>query len=69
MPLEDAFGDAAFRHGGHGVVLVVHGDVVEAVFAVLIHAADAVLQDDGELVDVGGIVADAGGDGAGEDDG
>jgi hypothetical protein len=57
----------AFGHGGHRVVLVVHGDVVEAVFAELVHAADAVLDYDGELVDEGGVVGDAGGDGACED--
>ena len=57
----------ALGHRGHGVVLVVHGDVEEAILHVGVHALDAVLDDDGELEDVGGVVGDAGGDGGRED--
>ena len=40
------------RHGhcGHRVRLVHHGDVVEDAFAVFVHAANAVLNDDGKFV-------------------
>ena len=67
---DDAFPDrvaVGFRQLWHRIVFVVHGDVVEAVFALLVHAAESVLQDDSELIDIGRVVADAGGDGARED--
>ena len=57
---------AARRHFRHGIVFVVQGDVVKAVFQLLVHAAYAVLNDHGNLVHVSGIVAVAGGDGTGE---
>ena len=62
-PLVDALG-----LGGHRVVLVVQGEVVEDGFLVLIHPPDAVLHDDGDLVGVGRIVGDAVGNRAGVQD-
>ena len=53
------------RHGRLGVVFVVDSDVVEAIFAVLVHAADAVAHNYRDLVGIGGIVAVAGGHRAG----
>src|SRR5262245_14958936 len=46
------------------VVLVVDGDVVEAVFAFLIHPPDAVLNDDRDLEGVSGIIHATGRDDA-----
>src|ERR1700693_258294 len=60
---QDSFVDA-FGHGRLGVVFVIDGQVVEAIFHLLIHAADAVLDDYRYFVSVGWIVAVAGGDGA-----
>ena len=39
--LEDALGIDSLGHGRHGVVLVVQGDVVEAVLHLFVHAPDA----------------------------
>ena len=52
---------------GHRVVLVQQGDVVEDVFLVLDHALQAALHDDRHFVREGRVVADAVGDGAGQD--
>src|ERR1700693_2170056 len=60
---QDSFADA-FWHGRLSVVFVIDGQVVEAIFHLLIHAADAVLDDHRYFVRVGRIVAVAGGDGA-----
>ena len=54
-----AFDDAvagAFGHRRHLVLFVHHRDVVEDVLLLLVHAADAVLDDDRELVSKGRIV-------------
>ncbi len=53
--LEDAVFDAG-RHGGHRVVLVVKGEIVEDVFAVLIHPFHPILNDNGDLVTKGRVV-------------
>ena len=45
------------------VVLVHHGDVVIHVFAVGIHAAQPVVDDDGQFVGIGRVIRDAIGDG------
>src|SRR5882762_9379388 len=55
------------RHGRHGVRLVHQRDVVKNVFAVFVHAANAVLNDDGDLVGEGGIVSEQIGNRQGED--
>src|SRR5581483_11628382 len=65
--LQDAF-CYALRHRRHRVILVVEREVVEQVLLLLVHAADAVLNDDGDLVSVRGIVCGTGGYGAGKDD-
>lgn len=49
------------------VVLVLNGDVVEDVLPPAVHAAEAVLQDHGELVGEGGIVGEEVGGGQGVD--
>jgi hypothetical protein len=49
------------------VVLVHHGDVVEDVLLLLVHAAHAVLHDDRDFVREGRVVADAVRNQAGED--
>ncbi len=59
------FIDVAFWHAGVGVVFVANGDVVENVLTVLIHAADAVLEDDGDFVGKGGVVGHDVGNGGG----
>src|SRR5579864_3368194 len=67
----EAAHDAFFTtlwHLRHGVVFVVQHDVVEAVFALLVHAAQAVLHDHGDLVDVRRIVGRARRHDAGEHD-
>src|SRR5882672_5165294 len=51
------------RHGWHGVRLVHQGDVVKNVFAVFVHAANAILNDDGDFVGERGIVSEQIGNG------
>src|SRR4029077_14215763 len=55
--LEDALLDAG-GHGGHGVRFIHDSDVVEDSFALFVHAANAVLNDDGNFVGVRGIVSE-----------
>ncbi len=67
---QNAFASALgrrFRHGRHRVVFVVHGDVVEDALAFLIHPADAVLEDNRQLIHISRVVAETAGHGAGED--
>src|SRR5712671_1703123 len=54
-------------HGRHGVRLVHQSDVVKNVFAVFVHAANAILNDDGDLVGERGIVSEQIGNGQRED--
>ncbi len=54
-------------HFGLRVILVVHRDVVEDLLVFCVHAAQAVLHDDRKFVGEGGVVAETGGHGAGED--
>src|SRR5712672_3397392 len=54
-------------HGRHGVRLVHQSDVVKNVFAVFVHAANAILNDDGDLVGERGIVGEQIGNRQGED--
>ena len=56
----------AVGHRGLAVGLVLDGDVEEDVLVALVHAADALLDDHGDLVGVGGVVGDEVGDGGGE---
>ena len=51
-------------HGWLGVVFVVDGQVIEAIFHLLVHAANAILHDHRNFESVGRIVTVAGGDGA-----
>src|SRR5712675_1806432 len=46
------------RHGWHGVRLVHQSDVVKNVFAVFVHAANAILNDDRDFVGERGIVSE-----------
>ena len=62
---QDAFA-ASGRHIRHRIVFVVQRDVVKEVFFFLIHAAQAILNDDSDFIHVGGIVSCAGGNGAGQ---
>src|ERR1019366_2332241 len=63
--LENAFSYAgSIRHGRLYIVLVIDGQVVETILALLIHTADAVLNDDGQLIGIGWIVNRASGNGA-----
>src|SRR5712672_1872987 len=55
------------RHGWHGVRLVHQSDVVKNVFAVLVHAANAILNDDRDFVSERGIVGEQIGNGQRED--
>src|SRR5882762_9979633 len=55
------------RHGRHGVRLVHQSNVVKNVFAVFVHAANAVLNDDGNLVGERGIISEQIGNGQRED--
>src|SRR5690606_15374847 len=64
--LDDAVLDA-LRHGRLLVVLVHHGDVVVDALLLLHHLVHAVMHDHRQLVAVGGVIAAAVGDGAGED--
>src|SRR5208282_1960490 len=54
-PLEDSFFDVA-GHGWHGIRLVHNGDVVEDAFTILVHAPDAVLNDDRNFIGKSRIV-------------
>src|SRR5882762_1659256 len=54
-------------HGRHGVRLVHQGDVVKNVFAIFVHAANTVLNDDGDFVGECRIVGEKVGNGQGED--
>src|SRR5258707_5740402 len=54
-------------HGRHGVRFVHQSNVVKNVFAVFVHAANAVLNDDGNLVGERGIVSEQIGNGQRED--
>ena len=63
--LEDALFHAG-GHGGHGIGLVLHGQVVENILLVLVHAADAVADDDGDLIGEGRIVGQQVGHGVGQ---
>ena len=58
QPLEDAF-LRPFGHRRHGVLLVHHRQVIEDALLLLAHPANAVLNDDRELVRKGRIVAHA----------
>src|SRR5882762_6521035 len=51
------------RHGRHGVRLVHQGDVVKNVLAIFVHAANAILNDDGDFVGERGIVSEQIGNG------
>src|SRR6266853_3772581 len=55
------------RHRWHGVRLVHQGDVVKNILAVFIHAANTVLNDDGDFVGERGIVGEQIGNGQRED--
>ena len=57
---ENAFA-AVLRHGGHGVTLIVHSDVVEQILTLLIHTPHAILDDYGHLINKGRIIARTGG--------
>src|SRR5271165_7036100 len=65
--LQDAF-FASLGYLGHGVVFVVQRDVVEAVFAEFVHAANAIMHDDSDLVHVRRVVGVARRNGAGQHD-
>ena len=62
-PLEDALLDPR-RHGGHLLVLVVQREVVEDVLTAFVHAPEAVLDDDGDLVGERRVVGKQGRNGA-----
>src|SRR4029077_7177882 len=62
---EDSLADAlALGHRRLDVILVIDADVVETPLVFLVHAPDAILDDDRELVRVGRIVNRAGRHGA-----
>src|SRR5260370_13910536 len=62
-PGQDAFA-AALRHRRHLIIFVVNAEVVEQIFALLIHAANPVLNDYAQLVGEGRVVGGARGNGA-----
>src|SRR5712672_3957367 len=55
------------RHGRHGVRLVHQSDVVKNVFAIFVHAANSILNDDRDFVGERGIVGEQIGNGQRED--
>ena len=53
----------AFGHGGVFVVFIAQGHVVIDIFLFLVHASNAVLDDDGNFVSVGRVVGNTVGNG------
>ena len=53
----------AFGHGGMFVVFIAQSDVIINIFLFLVHASNAVLDDDGNFVSISRIIGDTIGNG------
>src|SRR3989338_3515199 len=57
----------AFRHRRHGIIFVVEGEVIENLFAFLVHPPESVPDDHGDFIGKGRVVREQGGNSTGQD--